>query len=74
MIIKHIIDLPVIDLPRATLYPKLHLLIFTFSTMYILVSTFIILCMYLYLMDSTYLLGSFCMGSNAILHPIKLIG
>ena len=36
------------------------------------VSTFIIPCMYLYLMDSD-LLGSFCMGSNAILHPIKLI-
>ena len=57
-------------------YPKFHLHVlvftctFTFSSMYILVSTFIILCMYLYLMN----IICWAVGNNAILHPIKLIG
>ena len=59
-------------------YPKFHLLvftyIFTFSSMYILVSTFIMLCMYLYLMHIICWAVSVYMGNNAILHPIKLIG
>ena len=54
------------------MYPKFHLLvftcIFTLSSMYILISTFIIPCMYLYLMHMI----CWAVFVWAIKHPIKL--